>query len=163
MSDSENYLIKLSNNFKKTQKKLIRDRYRKNRKAATEFIELIAQLVTILSVDPRLTPPLGHLEPWPPNMNLAEWELWKLEFKMPQLRGAAEKGRIIYLLNAALKEVILIWIYTHAEFKKRPPDKLIKKRLLESIESGEFFEENNISETVSEDKRQQKEEGELEE
>lgn len=156
MNESENYLIKLSNNFEKTQKKLIRDRYRKNRKAATEFTELIAKLVTILSVDPRLTPPLGHLEPWPPNINFTEWELWKLEFKMPQLQGAAEKGRIIYLLNATVKEVVLIWIYTHAEFKKRPPDKLIKKRLLEAIESGEFFETNKIYETASEEEIRQK-------
>lgn len=43
MNESENYLIKLSNNFEKTQKKLIRDRYPKNRKAATEFTELIAK------------------------------------------------------------------------------------------------------------------------
>jgi hypothetical protein len=165
VNESEKYRIRLSKNFEKTQTKLIRDRYPKNRKAVIEFTERINKLVTILRVDPRLNPPLGHLEPWPKNMNLAEWEFWKLEFKMPQLRGAAEKGRIIYLLNAALKEVVLIWIYTHAEYEKRPQDKDIKKRLLESIESiesGDFFEENNISETVLEDERQQKD-GELEE
>ena len=155
MNESEKYLIKLSNNFEKTQTKLIRDRYRKNRKAATEFTELIAQLVTILSVDPYLSPPLGHLEPWPKSINCTDWQLWKLEFKMPQLRGAAEQGRIIYLLNAALKEVVLIWIYTHAEFKKRPSNKLIKKMLLEALESGEFFEVNQTSETASEEQIKQ--------
>ena len=74
---------------------------------------------------------------------------------MPQLRGAAEQGRIIYLLNAALKEVVLIWIYTHAEFKKRPSNKLIKKMLLEALESGEFFEVNQTSETASEEQIKQ--------
>ena len=152
MDESEKYLIKLSKNFEKTQKKLISDRYRKNRKAVIEFTELITKLIHILEVDPYLRPPVGHLEPWPKNINFKDWQLWKLEFKMPQLRGAAEKGRIIYLLNAALKEVVLIWIYTHAEFKKRPPDKDIKKRLLEVIESGEFFEVNKIHETASEDR-----------
>ncbi len=156
MNESEKYRIKLCKNFEKDQQKLIRDRYRKNRQAATEFRELIAKLVTILSVDPCLSPPLGHLEPWPKNINVPKWELWKLEFKMPKLRGAAEKGRIIYLLNAALKEVILIWIYTHAEYTKRPEDKDIKKRLLEAIESRDFFQENQISAKISEEQIESK-------
>ncbi len=50
---------------------------------------------------------------------------------MPQLRGAAEQGRLIYLLDITKQEVVLLWIYTHAEFEKRPPEQNLKRLLLE--------------------------------
>lgn len=144
MNGSEQFQIKLSNNFEKTQQKLIRDRYRKNQTGLLKFIELIEKFIKFLSVDPRPRPPLGHLEPWPQGSSRDGLELWKLEFKMPLLRGAAEQGRLIYLLDIIKQEVILVWIYTHAEFEKRPPDKNLKRLLIEIME-GEVSEQSNMS------------------
>lgn len=143
MNGSEQFHIKLSKNFDKTQQKLIRDRYRKNQAGLVKFVELIQKFIKILSVDPRLHPPLGHLEPWPQGSSRDGLELWKLVFKMPQLRGAAEQGRLIYLLDITKKEVVLLWIYTHAEFEKRPPDQDLKSLLLEIMDNYEVSEQSN--------------------
>ncbi|TAF36574.1 MAG: hypothetical protein EAZ69_09995 [Oscillatoriales cyanobacterium] len=132
MNGSEQFQIKLSKNFERTQQKLIRDRYRKNQTGLVKFVELIQKFLRILTVDPRPRPPLGHLEQWPkqwPKGSSREGlELWKLEFKMPQLTK---------------KEVVLIWIYTHAEFEKRPPDKNLKHLLLEIMDNYEVSDESN--------------------
>lgn len=144
MNGSEQFHIKLSNNFERTQQKLIRDRYRKNQAGLVKFVELIEKFIKFLSLDPRPRPPLGHLEPWPQGSSRDGLELWKLEFKMPQLRGAAEQGRLIYLLDITKKEVVLLWIYTHAEFEKRPPDNNLKRLLREIMEGDEVSEESNI-------------------
>lgn len=142
MNGSEQFQIKLSNNFERTQQKLSRDRYRKNQAGLVKFIELIEKFLKILSVDPRPRPPLGHLEPWPKGSSREGLELWKLEFKMPQLRGSAEQGRLIYLLDITKKEVVLLWIYTHAEFEKRPPDNNLKHLLLEIMDNYELSDES---------------------
>jgi hypothetical protein len=144
VNGSEQFHIKLSNNFERTQQKLIRDRYRKNQAGLVNFVELIEKIIKILSLDPRPRPPLGHLEPWPQGSSRDGLELWKLEFKMPQLRGAAEQGRLIYLLDITKKEVVLLWIYTHAEFEKRPPDNNLKRLLREIMKGDEVSEESNI-------------------
>lgn len=145
MNGSEQFHIKLSNNFERTQQKVIRDRYRKNQVGFVKFVELIEKVTKSLSVNPRPNPPLGHLEPWPQSSSRDGFELWKLEFKMPQLRGAAEQGRLIYLLDFTKKEVVLVWIYTHAEYEKRPPDKNLKHLLLEIMDNYEVSDEGNIS------------------
>ncbi|GET41253.1 hypothetical protein [Microseira wollei] len=150
MNGSGEFQIKLSENFEREQQKLIRVHYRKNPAAAAKFIELIQQFIIILSINPRPRPPLGHLEPWPKGTNCAGWELWKLEFKMPTLRGAAGQGRLIYLINTVQKQVVLVWIYTHAEFEKRPPDQNLKRLLGEIIESDNVSDESNSSTQLQE-------------
>lgn len=142
MNGSEQFHIKLSKNFDKTQQKLIRDRYRKNQAGLVKFVELIQKFIRILSIDPRPRPPLGHLEQWPKGSSREGLELWKLEFKIPQLHGASEQGRLIYLLDITKKEVVLLWIYTHAEFEKRPPDKNLKHLLLEIMDNYEVSEQS---------------------
>ncbi len=82
-------------------------------------------------------------EPYPKGSSREGYELWKLKFKMPQLRGAAEQGRLIYLLDVRQQEVILIWIYTHAEFEKRPPERDLKRLLLDLIESPPGLPQSN--------------------
>lgn len=144
MNDSDKFQIKLLTNFEKTLQKVIRDRYRKNPAGQAEFVALIEKFIKILSVDPRPRPPLGHLEPWPKSTSLDGWEFWKLEFKMPKISsGAAGQGRLIYLMNCTEKKVGLIWIYTHAEFEKRPPDKSLKSLLQDFMDSSEVLDENN--------------------
>ncbi len=143
MNDSGKFQIKLLANFEKTQQKLLRDRYRKNPTGKAEFVALIEKFIKILSIEPRIRPPLGHLEKCPKGASRDGWELWKLEFKMPQIpSGEAGQGRLIYLINFIEKKVGLIWIYTHAEFEKRPPDKNLKYLLLEIMDNYEVADES---------------------
>ena len=108
MNESEQFHIKLSNKFESTQEEVSRNRYRKNPAGLVKFIELIQKLIRSLSVDPRPRPPLGHLEQWPKGSSREGWELWKLEFKMPQLQGASGQERLIYLLKITKQEVVLV-------------------------------------------------------
>lgn len=57
----------------------------------------------------------------------------KLAFKYEN--GASGQIRIMYLVNE--KDLIIkpIWIYTHEQFSKRPPDKDIKNVINESLEN----------------------------
>jgi hypothetical protein len=53
VNGSEQFQIKLSNNFERSQQKLIRDRYGKNQAGLVKFVELLQKILIILSVDPR--------------------------------------------------------------------------------------------------------------
>jgi hypothetical protein len=102
-----------------------------------EFEELIAGYILLLQSDPRLPPPFGHLEPWPKGSFREGWELWKLEFGMPSLKGESGEGRLIYLIDTEGSAVYLLWIYTHSEFKTRPPDKSIRRLAEEARQEAE--------------------------
>lgn len=75
---------------------------------------------------------MGHQEPWPTGLAQTGFELWKLHFDMPRLRGAAGEGRLIYLIDQQRRIVYPVWIYTHDEFAKRPPEREMR-RLLKSV------------------------------
>jgi hypothetical protein len=157
VNGSKKSLIRPSEIFKRTQQKLLRDRYRKNKTGGDNFVKLIKEIIQELMDHPRLrefVPTTGgvvraHLEPFPKGSSREGYELWKLELNMPQLQGGAEKGRLIYLLNVTRKEVTLLWIYTHAEHKKRPPDRELKRFLLEVIETD--LESTNAVESEEEE------------
>ena len=51
---------------------------------------------------------------------------------MPGFHGAARQGWLIYLVNDEERVVLLLWIYTHAEFEKRPPEKELAEMLKKS-------------------------------
>lgn len=161
MNGLEKFQIGRSQNFERTLQKQIRDRYRKNPAGRAEFVELIQRLIYALSENPCPSPPLGHLEPWPKGTKCAGWELWKLQFKMPHIsRGAAAQGRLIFLVNAARKKVALVWIYTHAEFKKRPPDNNLKSVILPIIEASETLGKKHNSANERNADTEEKEVGE---
>jgi hypothetical protein len=159
VNESETFNVRLSDHFERTQQKLIDSRYRKNRGGRKRFEEVIQQINKSLSENPRL-PQFRSLwggfvradpEPYPKGSSREGYELWKLKFKMPQLGGAAEQGRLIYLLDVTQQEVILVWIYTHAEFEKRPPERDLKRLLLELIESPPGLPQSNAVESGEEE------------
>jgi len=43
----------------------------------------------------------------------------------------------MYLVNHTQYVIKLVWLYTHSEFPKRPPDKSLKQLLQELMESQE--------------------------
>jgi hypothetical protein len=135
VGESENFRIKFSQRFEKTYSDLIDLRYKSGSSTVQDFVELVEGFIKLLGDSPRQKPPLGHFEPFPNKTAQQGWELWKLEFTMPHLQGAAKKGRLIYLFNSSDKEVVLVWIYTHAEFKKRPEDQVLKSVLKQIMNS----------------------------
>ncbi|NJK69446.1 MAG: hypothetical protein HC789_10660 [Microcoleus sp. CSU_2_2] len=137
------FRINSSNKFKRSYKELLK-RYYKGEKAKKVFQDCIAQIVKNLSSNPFL--PNSFAEGWPGSLSKSEeWEFRKYYFDMPNLRGAAGQGRLMYLVDRTQNVIELAWIYTHSEFPKRPPDKNLKQLLAELMESQQ--EEENLSES----------------
>jgi hypothetical protein len=130
VSGSQRFSIKRSGKFESSYKK-IKSSYKSDHqreKFNTAFIKLITGLVA----DPRH--PRSRFEPLPSNFQLPTvWEFRKLEFKVVGFRGAAAQGRLMYLVNFEQEFILLVWVYTHEEFRKRPPDGAIKSALKDAI------------------------------
>jgi hypothetical protein len=76
---------------------------------------------------------------------------------MPQLRGAAKQERLIYLLDVKQQKVMLMWVYTHAEFEKRPPTRDLKRLLLDMIKSEPVLQKSNEVEGKEEETKNEEE------
>lgn len=125
MNGSPQFRVKHSERFDRTYRDFLKEHYKKNRKAAREFEELIARIVSALAVDPRHR--ASRLEPWPAGASQPGWELRKLEFPTPGLTGDPGQGRLIYVVHNEHKLIMLAWIYTHKQFSGRPPDISLKE------------------------------------
>ncbi len=78
----------------------------------------------------------SFIESYPYGLQIPEeWEFRKYYFDMPSLRGASGEGRLMYLVNRSQSVIWLFWIYTHSEFEKRPPEKILKQLIQELMES----------------------------
>lgn len=135
MTGSGGYQTRPLSNFETSYKKLVKKHYRKNRQAGEAFAKLVEGFLRLLRSAPRPPEAFGHLEPWPGRAAREGFELWKLDFDMPGLRGAAGEGRLIYLVEEKERTVHIVWIYTHGEFEKRPPEKELG-RLLREVTDG---------------------------
>ncbi len=131
MTGSDVYQTKPLSNFETSYRKLVKKHYRKNHQAREEFIDLVGGFLRLMRSSPRLPHAVGHLEPWPPGTAEKGFELWKMHFDMPGIKGAAGEGRLVYLIAEEERIVYPIWIYTHDEFDKRPPEREMG-RLLKS-------------------------------
>jgi mRNA-degrading endonuclease YafQ of YafQ-DinJ toxin-antitoxin module len=129
------FRINPSDKFKRSYKELLKRHY-KGDKAKVAFQDCVAQIVKDLSNNPSVDG--SFLEPWPGSLGKPEeWEFRKYYFDMPSLRGASGQGRLMYLVNHTQGVIKLVWLYTHSEFPKRPPDKSLKQLLQELMESQE--------------------------
>lgn len=135
---SKPYKIKPSRKFLKSFKDL-KKRYYKGIKAQEAFTQTIKQITDHLSDDPFL----AQLEPLPGKLELSEtYEFRKYRFKMPNLKGASGQGRLMFLVDHDQCEIVLIWLYTHQEFAKRPPDQQLKQSLEEMKKSKDNNDED---------------------
>ncbi len=75
-------------------------------------------------------------ESWPANAYHIDFRLYKLYFNLPGLTGAAREGRLMYLVCDKTRTVDLLWIYTHKQFAKRPPDGDLKPILAEAVKGA---------------------------
>ena len=71
-------------------------------------------------------PPGANLEPFSSKHLPQGYRLAKYYFRVPGLSGAAREGRLLYLIDDTTQSVILLTVYSHKNYEKRPPDSLIK-------------------------------------
>ena len=115
--------------------KILKKTYKSKRETQI-FTDEIASIVEVLTYHPR--PDSSRLEPWPANLNSPDdWEFRKLVFPVPGRKGASGEGRLMYLVNDQRLVLRLVWLYTHEEFKKRPPDKDLKSLMRELLDDPE--------------------------
>lgn len=66
-------------------------------------------------------PPSARQEPLPSRFPLPNnWTFHKLELKVG--RGASGQIRLMYLVDAEVRIIRLVWLYSHEQFAKRPSD-----------------------------------------
>lgn len=131
---SPRYRVVPSDKFTRALKSLKKS-YKSEREAQV-FINAIGDIVEALTCQPRSDS--SRLEPWPANLNSPEdWEFRKLVFVVPRRKGASGEGRLMYLVNDQRLVIRLVWLYTHEEFKKRPPDKDLKTLMRELLDNPE--------------------------
>ncbi|MCD8487324.1 MAG: hypothetical protein LRZ84_11485 [Desertifilum sp.] len=124
MTGSTPFSIEESDHFKRSFKKLA-----KIHKA--KFIDLIANTLEELIDNPY--PNNSRNEPLPGKIQLPEgWTFHKLELWLA--KGASGQIRLMYLVNSTTYTIIPVWIYSHEQFAKRPPDGDIKSVIRELLD-----------------------------
>jgi hypothetical protein len=107
----------------------------KSKRQQQQFVDAVTGLIRALVQEPRH--PDSRLEPIPKGVAVPdEWEFRKLVFEVPGTAGAAGEGRLVYLVSDRDGLIKLLWLYTHEEFKGRPPDKELKQVLQEGLEDA---------------------------
>jgi hypothetical protein len=105
----------------------------KSKRQQQQFVDAVTELIRALVQEPRH--PDSRLEPIPKGVDVPDgWEFRKLAFNVPGTAGAAGEGRLVYLVSDRDALIKLLWLYTHEEFKGRPPDKELKQVLQEGLE-----------------------------
>ncbi len=130
------YRLGKHNNYTKSYLSLHKKHYSKNNRGQKKLDSIINKLIELLSINPRPPVPIARRvipeikklerEPYPAKVS-KHLELWKLYFKMPDLKKGASHGRIMFLINEQEKTVVLFWIYTHSEYSGRPSEKELRK------------------------------------
>jgi hypothetical protein len=107
----------------------------KSKRQQQQFVDAVTGLIRALVQEPRH--PDSRLEAIPKGVAVPdEWEFRELVFEVPGTAGAAGEGRLVYLVSDQDGLIKLLWLYTHEEFKGRPPDKELKQVLQEGLEDA---------------------------
>lgn len=121
MTGCEAYRIELLEKFEISLEKLLKNHYRKNQRAGDCFMELVEGFILQLRSNPS-SDSFSDRENFPKGSHRQDFQFRKIRFRAPELDGAARKCRLMYVIDEARRIVYLLWIYTHKEFAKRPPD-----------------------------------------
>jgi hypothetical protein len=122
--------VQLLPKFERTTKNLKKSF--KSKRQEQQFVDRLTEIIRSLVQEPR--DPNSRLEPIPKGVLIPEgWEFRKLVFDVPGTAGAAGEGRLIYLVNYVDHVISLLWLYTHEEFKGRPPDQDLRQLLRDAL------------------------------
>ncbi|MCA6502854.1 MAG: hypothetical protein ACK6CP_19750 [Pseudanabaena sp.] len=126
------FQIEASSKFQRSYKLLLKRHCKGDRQKET-FIDTISELINRLASNPYLSD--ANLEPLPKGLVISDsWKFYKLRFRMPSLAGASGQGRLMYLVSQNQKIIKLAWIYTHAEYEKRPEEQELKALIRELLD-----------------------------
>jgi len=140
VSGCARYNLQVTSTFESWLKRLLDVHYFDDAIGRSRFTTFLDQAFRQLESNPRKI--VGAKpEPWPPGRrsSMHGLEFYKLYFSMPRLTASARQGRLMYLVHERECLVYLVWIYTHADFNTRPPDKDLKP-LLADLRSRAFLE-----------------------
>lgn len=119
MTGSNPFSIESSQKFKSSFKALAKKR-------GKGFLDLIAEILEDLAKNQY--PKDSRQEPLPKKARLPEgWTFHKLAVRFAS--GASGQIRLMYVVDPVACKIRLVWIYSHEEFEKRPPDKDITSAL----------------------------------
>lgn len=120
------FSLEKTDSFERTFKKLAKSKAYGNNFPNT----IVAILKDLLH---EIYPINSRDEPLPGGISIPkEWTLHKLEIKIGQ--GASGQVRLIYLVNESERIIRPLWLYSHEQFKKRPPDKELRSVIMNIIE-----------------------------
>lgn len=124
MTGSTRFSIEKTDHFQQSFKKLAKVQ-------GQAFLELVANALEELIVNPY--PLKARAEPLSGKMQLLEgWTFHKLEIWTG--KGASGQIRLMYLVSESEAKVKPLWIYSHEQFAKRPPDKDLKSIIQKALE-----------------------------
>jgi hypothetical protein len=129
------YKLDLTPNFRSWVTRLKKAHYRKRLREQAAFDGILASYYDQFEKAPHSVPSAWP-EGWPNTAHDGRFKFYKADFKMPGLSGAAGQGRIMWLVCDETTTVHVIWVYTHAEFGKRPPDKDLRRALKEATDEA---------------------------
>ncbi len=119
------FFLEKTDSFERTFKKLAKSKVYGNNFSNT-IVAILKDLVH------EVYPRSSRDEPLPGGINIPnEWTLHKLEIKIGQ--GASGQVRLIYLVNEGKRIIKPLWLYSHEQFKKRPPDKELRSVIMNVI------------------------------
>lgn len=124
MTGSTHFSIEKTDSFQRSFKKLAKAQ-------GQGFLELVAEALEELIINPY--PLKAREEPLPGRTKLpAEWTFHKLEIRVG--KGASGQIRLMYLVNESEGMIKPLWIYSHEQFAKRPPDKDLNTVIQEALD-----------------------------
>lgn len=132
MSGSEKFHVELSTDFDAQLESFFKRYYGANPQALERFIMLLDEILGCLEVNPRnrklsAEHVFARPEPLPKKVRRDHQEAWKVTFLVPGHAGAAEQGRLMYLIESQQNVVSPFYLYTHRDTLTRPSDKEIKR------------------------------------
>ncbi|WP_202895817.1 hypothetical protein [Iningainema tapete] len=102
-------------------------------------MELVEDIIAQLRENPG-SHPSSEDEGFPKGCYQPVFKFRKIKFGMPELQGAAECGRLMYVIHEEQCIVYLLWVYTHAEFPKRPSDDDLRREFTTIQQTAEQAE-----------------------
>lgn len=124
------YLLKRSKVFEHSFKKFIKKHPYKQK-----IVAKLKEITKGLEIDPTFAKYTIKASEEPISygfLNESASTFWKIRFTAG--KGAAGQIRLMYLVNDAEKIVILIYIYDHKQYAKRPPDDYLKNVIRDAID-----------------------------
>jgi mRNA-degrading endonuclease YafQ of YafQ-DinJ toxin-antitoxin module len=124
------YLLKRSSSFEKSLKKLL-----KKHPYASKIISDLKIINEGLAQDPSFSNSTvdASLEPLSEKiLSDVNLKFWKIRFTVGT--GKSGKIRLMYLVNNLEKVLILVYIYDHKQYTKRPLNDLLKRLVIGAID-----------------------------